>query len=284
MSVVTTWESVPNRIEAVARYLSEHRNVTNDELFAVFSPPSLTSSDNLISRVVSETQRLGIIERDDKQRWKLTARAAAAKNSKELIGQILLSPESTEDTGQSWVAPSIAWFLTQDPREPLDIGANWRSRVGRDFRSESTDFDLKNQASCEQFAYWVVYLGFGWRLPKGDGETLVPDPAVALQSTLRATMQVGELIPIGEAIERVATVCSVLEGGEVRQNVEDRLNSERQRPDGRLSRSTSLALARLESTKVVSMPSPLADAIVTVLDLWPERRRVSHIRLDKATL
>ena len=282
MSVVSTWEPVPNRIEAVVRYLSENRGVTNDELYALFSPASLTSSDNLISRVVSESQRLGIIERDDKQRWNLTDRAAAAKNVRALIQETLLSPELAMDAGQAWVSSSIAWFLTKDPREPLPLGENWRTRVERDFRSESVDHDLKNQASCEQFAYWVVYLGFGWRLAMGEGETLVPDPSVALESAMRATMEVGQQLLVGEMIERVASVCSVMEGGKVRQRVEEGLVPERQRPDGRLSRSTSLALTRLESSKVVSMPSPLADAVVTVLDLWPERRRVSHIRLNEA--
>ncbi len=283
MSVVTSWEPVPNRIEAVARYLSGRRSVSNDELFAIFSPSSLTRSNVVITGVVRELQRLGIIERDDKQRWSVTERAPNAKDVRSLIAQILLTPEFAEDAGQQWVAPAIAWFLSQDTREPLTIGENWRIRVERDFSSEPTDLDLKNHTVCEQFAYWVVYLGFGWRLARGKGETLVPDPSVALESALRATMKVGEQIPLSEAIERVATACSVMEGGIVRQLIEDKLVPERQRPDGRLSRSTSLALARLESSKIVSMPNPLADAVVTVLDLWPKRRRVSHIRLNEAT-
>ena len=40
MSVVTTWEAVPNRIEAVVRYLSQRTRVSTSELHEVLSPPS----------------------------------------------------------------------------------------------------------------------------------------------------------------------------------------------------------------------------------------------------
>jgi len=281
MSVVTTWEAVPNRIEAVVRYLGERRGVPNDELFELLSPSTLSGTTNVVSRVVQESRELGLIEADDGGRWSVTPTAARAKDLRALVRQVLLTPESAEAAKQQWVAPAIAWFLTHDPREPLALGENWRTRVERECPSADNAFDLANPASCSQFAYWAVYLGFGWRLARSAGEVLVPDPAGALESALRATMQAGEVLPIAEAIERVGAACPVFEGGDVRQAVERSLIPARQRPDGQLSQSTSVALSRLEAQGVVSMPPPLADARVMTLDLWPQRRRVSHLQWNE---
>ena len=283
MSVVTTWEAVPNRIETVVRYLSQRTSVSTSELYDVLSPPSLREARTVVSRVVDEASNLGLVRRDDEDRWSLATGIEARTDVRNHIRHTLLTPELAEKAKQPWVAPAIAWVLTRDVSEPLLVRENWRARVERDCTSAGNAFELVNEASCQQFAYWVVYLGFGWRLATGTrearAEVLMPDPSAALTSALRAIMEPGEALPVAEAISRVSTVCSVIEGGHARESVENQLVAERRRPAGQLSRSTSFALTRLTEQGVIELPPPPSDARVMTLDLWPEPQRVSHIRL-----
>ena len=285
MSVVTTWEAVPNRIEAVVRYLRGRTNVSTEEVYGVLSPHTLREARNVVSRVVDEASNLGLIEPTDGDRWNLTDEAAAAEDIRTVIAHTLLSPEPAADAEQDWVAPAIAWFLAQPTSAPLAFRDNWRTLVERDCPGTTNAFELVNIASCQQFAYWAVYLGFGWRFGTGiqgdASESLVPDPSAALESALRTTMRAGEELPISEAMSRVAKVCPVMEGGSVRQEVERQFATERRRLDGQLSRSTSFALARLEARGVVDMPRPPSDARVMMLTLWPEPRPVSQLRLGE---
>ncbi len=285
MSVVTTWEAVPNRMEAVVRYLRGRTNVSTEEVYGLLSPPTLREARNVISGVVAEASNLGLIERTDGDRWKLTDEAAATDDIRTVIAHTLLFPELAADAQQVSVAPAIAWFLAQPTSTPLSLRDNWRTLVERDCPSTTNAFELVNIASCQQFAYWAVYLGFGWRLGTGiqgeASELLVPDPSVALESAMRKTMRVGEELPISDVMSRVAKVCPVMEGGSVRQEVERQFSIERQRSDAQFSRSTSFALARLKDRGAVEMPPPPSDARVMMLTLWPEPRPVSQLRLGE---
>ena len=284
MSVVTTMVVVPNRIEAVVRLLRRSRPEDDAVLRQLLSPPTLNAGENVPRPVIDESQRLGLIEAGEGGKWSLAKRAKDAQDIRTTITSILLTPETATQAGQERVGLAIAWFLTRSVQAPLVIGDNWRGMVEQDCSAVEGAFDLTNQDRCRQFAYWAVYLGFAWRLATGTrdaqaSEVLVPDPSVALESTLRTTLHPGQTLPITEAIARVAGACPVLEGGSVRDEVERQFVAERQRPDGQLSQSTSFALRRLEARGVIEMPPPPSDARVMTLDLWPEPRRVSHLRL-----
>ena len=284
MSVVTTWEAVPNRIEAVVSYLSQRTSASTSELYDVLSPRSLREARNVVSRVVDEASNLGLIQRDGEDHWSLANGITTKEDVRNQISETLLTPEQAEKAKQPWVAPAIAWFLTLDTSEPIPVNENWRSRVERDCPDADNAFELVNEASCQQFAYWAAYLGFGWRLTTGAREArpvdvLVPDPSAALKAALPLVMEPGETQPVDEVMSRLSALCSVIEGGLVRESVENHLVKERRRPDRQLSRSTSFGFARLAAQGVVEMPPPPSDALVVALDLWPESRRVSHIRL-----
>ena len=284
MSVVTTMVVVPNRIEAVVRLLRRLRREDDATLRRLLSPPTLPAGANVPGPVIDESKRLGLIEAAADGKWSLTKRAKNEQDIRSVIASVLLSPETAPEAGQQRVGPAVAWFLTRSVQVPLKIGDNWRPLVEDDCSAVEDAFDLTNQDRCRQFAYWAVYLGFGWRLATGTRdsqarEMLVPDPSVALESALRTALHPGEALPVSEALARVADACPVLEGGSVRDEVELQLVAERQRPDGELSQSTSFALRRLEARGIIEMPPPPSDARVMTLDLWPEPRRVSQLRL-----
>ena len=281
MSVVTTMVAVPNRIEAVVDLLRQ-RSVAEGTLGALLSPSALSSQENVPTNVIGEARRLGLIGVDADDSWTAADAVKANGDTRKLLTRILLDPQLAAAAGQERVALAIAWFLTRDTRTPLPIGDNWRLLVDEDCPGADNAFDLTNPDRCRQFAYWVVYLGFGWLLGSGTNqsrEVLVPDPTVAIESVLRTTMSPGDPLPIAEVAARLADACPVLEDGSVRREVERQLTADRRRPAGQLSRSTSFALSRLEERGVITMPPALADARVMTLAIWPEPRRVSHVRL-----
>ena len=288
MSVVTTWEAVPNRIEAVVQYLSHQKSVSKAELSEVLSPSSI-GGRNVVPRVIAEALNLSLIQQTEGERWSLAEELQVATEVRLHIARTLLDPHLAASAKQSRVAPAMAWFLTRDVREPLSVSDNWRTLVERDCPSSTDAFELSNSSSCQQFAYWAVYLGLGWKLATGVRETgvrevLVPDPTTALEYALRVAVDPGETLSVEDAIARIADICPVIEGGSVREDVERQLVPTRRRPAGQLSRSTSFALARLEAKGVIEMPPPPSDALVMMLDLWPKHRRVSQLRVSGSRL
>ena len=282
MSVVTTMVAVPNRIEAVVHHLQGTGREADVALRQLLSPPTLNAGENVATGVIDECRRLGLIERDGDGNWRATRDAAKPEDTREWVASILLNPQTAMLAGQPRVGPAIAWFLSRDTRMPLRVGENWRALVERDCPTAEEAFDLTNPDRCRQFVYWVVYLGFGWRLGTGvrdARQAIVPDPTVAIESALRATLEPGEELPIAEVMTRVAQACPVIEGGSVRQEIEQLLAAERQRAVGQLSQSTSAALSRLESRGVIVLPPPASDARVMTLNLWPQPRYISLLRL-----
>jgi len=284
VSVITTMVAVPNRIEVVVEHLRSAKRESDATLRRLLSPQTLTEGDTVPSGVINEARRLGLIELVGDSIWQLSQAAKSAQDIRELLASVLLTPEKAKAADQERVAQAIAWFLTRGIQNPLRIGENWRTLVEQDCPTSDNAFDLTNPDRCRQFAFWVTYLGFGWRLgvdmPKlSVGEVLVADPSRAIEPILRTTCRPGDIIPIEDVVGRLSDACPVIEGGSVRQYVEGKLTAARHRAEGQLSQSTSFALSRLEYRSAIEMPHPSSDARVLTLSLWPETRPVSHLRL-----
>jgi hypothetical protein len=280
MSVISQPESVPNRIGVVVRYLQGRAPVGDDELVGALSPESLRSgAPQMLRSILGDMQQLGLVVSED-DRWEL---AEDLKNEAALLSYFegaVLDADRVEENGQRFVPRALAWFLTQDPAHPLPAGENWRTKVIAECPAASDHvFELINDTRQRQLAYWAVYLGYAWRLPSGDADLLVPDPSAALERLLRALLTPNTPMAAPAFFDRVAEQSPVFEGGTIREEVEGMLIPRRQRPVGQLSRSTSFALARLEQRGVLTLPRPSADATPLTLDLWPERRAITHLAL-----
>lgn len=274
MSVITVFEVVPARLWAVVRYLQLRSPVKDAELRAALSPATLRSSDQATtaSRVLHEAQRLGLIEAEGDE-WRLVIDVKDANDLRAILEARLLEPELSARHEQALVGPALAWFLTLDPARPPILRGSWRSIVENSCPGQT--FDLDNDQRPNQLAYWVVYLGYGWRLRSGD-EALIPDPSLALARHLRHILDPGKQTVLSEVIARLTEFSPVFEGGTVRTYVET-LMTERREPR-RLSRSTSVALQRLEGSGLIKLDS-LSDADRVTLDLWPDAQTRTHVTL-----
>ncbi len=289
MSVVTSLNAVPNRMVIVWRYLlvAGRSGVEESKLSRLLRPSSLPSREaesdeerpgEMVTQVLSELRTLGLIERVEDAKVKLTAAAPDGADGTflEFVEKRLLYPEIAEQHGQGRVPKALAWFLAQDPAQPLTWGRNYRADVEADCGTDIGAFDLTSVARFQQFLYWARYLGFAWRLEMQGVNAVFPDPTTALARHLPAAAGGKDRRPIQEVADELAHLLPVLEGGAARSDVESRLPLEKQRPGGHLSRSTSFALERLERRGQLLMEQ-LADAPGVALDRASGPRSVSHI-------
>lgn len=294
MSVITDLTATPARIEAVYRYLAERKGEARDDLIMLLSPRALRrggaeggdTSDRSAREVLGACRALGVVEPvdGDDNRLRLGARLGKGVGARPLLEHlesVLLQPEAAEEHGQTAFPLALAWFLCQDPTRPLrleNVSGVVEEQQGKDAVST---YNLTNPDTFKNFIYWARHLGFAWRLGLDRFEGVVPDPTQAIRRHLPKLLGTGELVPLHVAIERLARELPVLEGGAARNVVEERMEAPFRRSPDRLSRSTSLALTRLDDRKTMALEHH-ADARSTVLDTPPTLRSVTHIRLLEA--
>lgn len=246
-----------------------------------------------VGEVLAESRKLGVIERTDDDGRSARLRVSSALRPYtatcllDAVEMCLTRLEEARAAEQERVPAALAWLLEQDPTHPLLMGTNEdvRGRQAGQFGDVRADLDLTNAARIDNARYWATYLGLGWTLASAETTSrrlFVPDPTVALLRHLPAALRPGVRTPVGEAVQGLAERCPVLDGGTVRVEIAAAMLPTAQRPPGVISRSTSVALTRLERRGVLRFED-LSDAAETVLlDCWPDQRRVSHITLVRA--
>ncbi len=289
MSVITSWPAVPSRISIVWSYLKRAGpgGVNAEEFRCLFSPRSLQagqhddederSGTSIADHVVNEMRNLGLVQSGMDGSFAL---APGAPNGDEgvlltFLERRLLDPGEAELCGQKAFPLALAWFLVQDPAIPLSWGQNYSGQVQDDCGRESGSFELTNHSAFEQFVYWARYLGFAWRLETLGVNVVFPDPTQGITRYLPAVTDAGRR-PIRDVMSALALRLPVLEGGTARAEIESRLPAAKRLLDGYLSRSTSLALERLELLGRIVLER-VADAPAVSLDRATGPRAVSHI-------
>ena len=289
MSVITSLAATPNRIKIVWAYVGnmEPSGVSSEDLLTVLAPPALrqgqaqeeetSSGTTMGDSVIIEMRNLELLERAEN--GNLTAMSGSPGfDERELRACMecrLLHPVNAGKYRQRSFPLALAWLLIQSPYDPLEWGQNYREQVISDCGQSTESFELTNLARWQQFVYWARYLGFAWRLQAG-ANAVIPDPTAAIARHLPATSAAHGLSSISGVMSEIADLLPVLEGGTARGEVEPRLPTHRQRPEGHLSQSTSFALERLERRGQVRLER-LADADPVNLDLRSGLRPISHI-------
>ncbi len=292
MSVITSVTAMPNRLNIIWTLLSKAgiEGITTEELSSLVRPVSLQrrqmdgsdpGSHVMFNEVITEMQNLRIVAKD--QTVKMTLTSEASKESFSLIRyleRILLDPDLALEHGQRAFSDAMSWLLTLDPCNPVPWKGGYKGLVSEDCGENIGAFDLTDEARSQQFVYWAVYLGLAWRLsiPK---EVIFPDPTAILTRNLPGIILTDSSVPIAKFMSDLSEHLPVFEGGKAREKIESLLPMNRRRPERQLSRSTSLALERLESKGSLRLER-LADAPTFNLDLGLGPRPVSHItRLGK---
>lgn len=297
MSVISSVTVTPNRIEIIARYLESlgEGGIARDDLLARLSPRALRKAgaagdgeevgegrSSVPVEALAETLRLGIAERFDDNGTERVRYAAVpvpfTGSLLERLESILLDADKAEASGQREFRRALAWFLTQNPERPIDSQQGVRSKIEDQCGTEVNVFELTSPPRAQNFYYWVRYLGYGWYVDVGgDSPTMiVPDPTAALARHLSHMMSPGQTWPLTRLVQEWGDVSPVLEGGSARSEVENLLLPTLRRKANMLSRSTSIAIQRLDQRGVIRLDRQ-ADAQATLLDCWPDPLPFSHI-------
>ena len=292
MSVITSLTATPNRLKIALRFVAScgpdgvMENVLQDTLL----PGELARNQSgdeepqggsaIGDDVLRELRNLNMLVRADDGSLAVSTSLGGLTEDGfvRYLQEKLLHPEEAATHGQEAFPNALAWFLCLDPASPLAWEDNYKGLVDRDCGPEEGSFELTNRARCNQFTYWAWFLGLAWRLEIDRRNVVVPDPTKAISRSLSRWEAKQDWMPVGEFLSRLAVDLPVLDEGTARIAVESIIASDKRPPDGHISRSTSLALRRLERSGQICIQR-LADAPALNLEFGSELRPVSHVRL-----
>lgn len=306
MSVISNLPVVPNRLYLLLKQIAGYRNgIERGNLEEMMNPPSLMKGKktNIFSEVFNEAMRLEliieIINETGEKKLKLASDIQKLDQPDfiSLMEQRLLQ-DSSRNRGR--FPEALTWFLMQDPLKPFMWDKNVRSIVENDICDESESFELTNKARFQNLIYWARFLGYAVKLgftateisddtdiDEDESQTadqdavkatayILPDPTVAIARYLPAIFNDKTQLSASELIQAWASFLPVLEGGSIRESLEQQVRPELARQDRTFSKATSLALRRLAQRKVIQLKT-LSDADMHLLDYGRETSRVSHI-------
>lgn len=282
MSVLTRLEATPSRVSHLLSFLADRSaGETEERLRDFFAPETLLNKDasdpyTVFKATLGAARDLGLCEAEGEKvriRSDLQKRSGHKADFVDVFEAVLLAPDSAGE--QADFARAMAWFLMQHPSRPLQFQKNYKLVIQEQLQPGAPAFDLLNSDRWNTFTYWCRYLGFGVALA---GRALAPDPTAALRRLIPLVMEADTRMFIGAFFGRLAEISPVFEQGAARKEVEG-WALPRHRPEGaRLSRSTSLALVRLEQEGLVELDSGSDAPDAAILDLSPDStRRVSRI-------
>lgn len=283
MSVISTLAATPSRAEIVYRFLrhSGGTGVAPDVLLKTLSSPGLTDGggrSGIAADVVRECKRLGIITVEADGCYRLCPALCHANDTGFLLWleAILLDPTKAEAADQASFPYALAWLLEQDPAEPFEFGDNISDLITSQCGSEVDAFGLTNRARSQNFVYWAQYLGYAWRLGVENFEAVMPDPTRAIERHLPQLLGGSKELLISELLHAWGTRSPVLDGGTARKEIVEMCQGTAHRDSMLLSRSSSIALLRLEERGVIKLERR-ADALTHTLNTKPNLRPISHL-------
>lgn len=181
-----------------------------------------------------------------------------------------------EGSGSADFTRLLAWSLMQDIWE-YDQTSDVVVALRLDKQTKYDDVFKQNDTRWPGFKAWSQFLGFSW-VPRHPNSKIEPDPTSAIISILPKLFTAGSTVEARELIQKLADAIPVLDGGEYRTQVEQRLGETSGEyswcplPPHQLSTSLSRALLRLREGGAVDFI--LRDDFETLLSLTGRDRRV----------
>lgn len=309
MSVISNLPAMANRFSVACEYLyflgegGDSFETIEKQLSPLRSSDEEEQGDSddgrakssIADAVLFEMEKLKLVTRKSKESIALAPeiRELAPKDGdwqkvlRPILFAKLVFPDVASSLGQAEVPDAISWLLAQDPLDPLPWkGALHAQRIINQLEDGDPLNGIRNNSRYQNLIYWSRYLGFAEKLSLKSGslfsDMVIPDPSGAVTACLPSVFRDGNELPIQTFLQRLAELCPVLDAGSARRELEIRLTSQLQRKERHLSRSTSLALFRLQKRGVLELKA-VSDANTFILDLGKETTPISHISLQGGT-
>lgn len=298
MSVLSNLPVMPNRIAIACEYFyhlgpdGDHREDIEKQLSPLKKSEGEegVSSSTIASHLISEMEKLQLLSASsenantlrlspDIQKIELSS-DEWMKILRPILWKRMAFPDLAESYGQKEFPDALSWLLNQNPFQPLPWkgGEHAERIVAQLGETDPLRIDIGNNSRYQNLLYWARYFGCAEWIGIKTGNVVIPDPSEVILWLIPHVFADDSELPIQTFIQRLGEVCPVLDGGSARRNFETRLTAEFQRQEYHLSRSTSLALKRLQLRGIITIKA-VSDAQTWILDLANETQAVSHIKI-----
>lgn len=272
MSIISNFTAEPNRLEMVIKYLKNtKKQYTKQELEDVFSPSNARGSSSVFREVYVVLESLGLLKIENdfiklnlpktKQSILLTIREA-------LFDKDFLKKDD--------FSLALSWLQAQNSIENLDWSDSVSNIVNSDLNDDYLELDLTNNSRWQHFGYWCVYLGFATKVYIAEKIYLCPDPTEAISHEIKTIFTKTKEMNIKGFFLSLSTTLPVLEYGSIRKKINESIREGLQLPEDTLSKSTSLALLRLENRNIIKLIHK-SDADSVLIQDDNNNKTISHI-------
>jgi hypothetical protein len=229
-----------------------------EKLINVCAPESAVDSQDRAKQTLNNWIQLGILNEDS---GKISINRSLSSAVKKSTGHAVLAGLArqqvlaTANNERFWEAEdnrsadfcrAASWMLAQNVFDVQIVGHKAIERI--EVTQLSNEFRaFTNDTRWTGFKAWAPFLGFGsiGRFPTKN--TFVIDPTIAVADSLREVFGKDKELPQEQFFSRLAEILPVVDGGEYRLKVEEKINQSSWKPPKTSEVSTSLsrALSRL---------------------------------------
>ena len=255
-----------NILIVFVRCLAYHGSMDRGKLISVCAPESAVASQDLAKYTLNNWIQLGVLNEDKGKVSIDRSLATAVKKSTDhsalvaIVRQQVLAVANNE---RFWEAKgnrsadfcrAASWMLAQNVFEVQVVGHSAIEAIEvKQLSSEHRVFI--NDTRWPAYKSWAPFLGFGsiGRFPTKN--TFVIDPTVAVADSLPEVFGKEKELPQEQFFSRLAEALPVVDGGEYRLKVEEKINHAYWKPPklGEISTSLSRALSRLHERGEVTL-------------------------------
>lgn len=272
MSIISNFTAEANRLEMVIKYLKNtKKQYTKQELEDVFSPSNARGSSSVFKEVYTVLEALGLLKVDND-----FVKLNLPQVKQSILFTIRDAVFNKEFLERDDFSLTLAWFLTQNSIKNLHWSDNVVNTVSSDLNDDYLELDLTNNSRWQHFGYWCIYLGFATKIYIAEKTYLCPDPTEAISNELKSIYLKTKELTIKEFLLSLSTTLPVLEYGSIRKKINEAIREGLQLPEDTLSKSTSLALLRLESRNIIKLVHK-ADADSVLIQDGIKNKTISHI-------
>ena len=293
MSVFLNYAATPARLVLTFEYiysLGKYGGELNDILDQLEVKGAEKGSSSVIYSVINEMEAMKLVERDNeivKLREEFLHLSSSTNDLKRNIYEVLLkkltNKKEAKESSQEDVPLNIAIMLSMDPLDPIstvnkDHEKYWKKRESLLKKIDKTTSKVNSDVHFGNLKYWMQYLGFISLLDKN----AIPDPTKAIERSLPYIFNSDNDLNINVFQKLLCERIPVFEGGEVRGDLDANTKEEYRRKDSHFSKSTSLALRRLENRGLVSFEDDSDYKDIRTFGIRGNfEKRISHIKFKK---
>ena len=247
-----------NILIVLVRCLAHHGSMDREKLINVCAPESAVDSQDRAKQTLNNWIQLGVLNEDSGKISIDRSLSSAVKKSTGhavLAGlarqQVLATANNerfweAEDNRSADFCRAASWMLAQNVFDVQIVGHKAIEKI--EVTQLSNEFRaFTNDTRWTGFKAWAPFLGFGsiGRFPTKN--TFVIDPTIAVADSLREVFGKDKELPQEQFFSRLAEILPVVDGGEYRLKVEEKINQSSWKPPkpSEVSTSLSRALSRL---------------------------------------